>query len=171
MADCSILTKCLFSHIQFRKMKKQTYLLLLFTLLLGSCSSLDEINIDSIKKYDIKTLKDNELKVDITLVVDNPTFYPITIKEFDLRTQINGRYIGRVNLDEAIKIHAKRKSEVTLPVTLKISNVMATAFIMLKMKDASKLVIDIEGKGQARSLLISKDFEIKESIDLGKFSF
>ena len=150
-------------------MKKTALYLLLVIILFSSCSSFEDIEVEGVKAYTIKSLKDNELKVDLKLEVKNPTLYPITLKDLDLRTQINGRYIGKVHLDEKIKIKAKRESEVVVPVTLKISNIMASAFLMLNMKKTDQLKIDLEGKVKARSYLINKEVEIKESLDLGDF--
>lgn len=149
-------------------MKKNILLLIITSLLFSGCTGLDEIDIQGIKKYSIKSLKDNELKAVVTLKVNNPTWYPITLKDLELRTQINGRYIGKVYLDEKIKIKAKRESEVEIPVTLKISNIMATAFVMLNMKNAEQLIIEIDGDVTARSYLFTKKVEVNESFNIGE---
>lgn len=149
-------------------MKKPLVYILFFTLLFSSCSSLEDIEINEVKGYKINSLKDNVLRAEITLEVENPTLYPITIKDLDLRAQINGRYIGKVILDESIKVKAKQTSDVIVPVSLKISNIMTAAFLMLKLKDTNQLKIEVEGIGHARSFFISKEFEVKESYDIGE---
>lgn len=138
---------------------------LIIILFSASCSSFEDIEIGEIKGYTLSSIVNNELKIDVKLNIKNPTLLPITIKELDVRTQINGRYIGKVNIDKPLRVLPKSDSDIEIPVTLKISNVFVTAFVMLSLKNGGDIKIDMEGSCKARSMFVTREVEIKESFD------
>ena len=142
------------------------YLCILITVGLTACSSFENIKIGDIKQYEIQKFEDNELKVRLVIPVENPTIFPFKIESADLRTTINGRYIGKLELDTVIKVESKKNKDYQVPVNIKISNILVTAFVMMNIKEDSEIKLKLEGIATGKSLFIRKEYIIDEEFSI-----
>lgn len=145
---------------------KQFFLLGFLPLLISSCSSLEQITIGEIKNFEFVGINNNILEVKVGIPVDNPSIYPLTITHLDLRTSLNGRYIGKIILDEPVKFKSRTNQVYDLPVKVQLSNIFVTAFIMVNLKQGAVNKVKFEGTGNGKSLLIPKEIPINHEIEI-----
>ncbi|HBH49941.1 MAG TPA: hypothetical protein DDX98_14950 [Bacteroidales bacterium] len=144
--------------------KKTGFIFLLFTtLLLVSCSNLEKIEIGDPEEVKIQGFEDNYLKVAVKIPVHNPSLHKIKIQEIDVRVYLDGRYIGKLIVDDSILVNRKETKVYDLPVKIRLANVLTTAFIMMNTKQGDQIEVRFEGKIKAKSMLISKEFPIDQS--------
>ncbi len=130
--------------------------------LLTSCGNFENIKIGEPESIKVQGFEGNYVKFDVRIPIDNPTTHRIRIEEIDLKVTLNGRYIGKLFVDEDIVIKPKRKQMYDLPVKVRMSNILNTAFIMMTLKEGQHVPVKFEGKIVAKSMLIRKTIEINE---------
>lgn len=141
-------------------------LTLIISILITSCASFEDIKIGDIQNLKINGIEDNVFKIDVEVPVDNPTVFSFKITSVDIRTTVNGKYIGKLSLNEPVKIKSRRKENYLVPVDVKISNVLVTMFVMMNVKSGSSLTVKLEGTAQGQSVFIKKEYSIEEVIDI-----
>jgi len=152
--------------IRLKIMKKviagKFLILFIFPLLISCGSNFEDIKIGDPESVQVIGFEGNYLKMNVRLPVENPTSHKIRIQEIDLKVFLNGRYIGKLLVDEAIVIKPKRQHTYDLPVKVRLSNILNTAFIMMTLKEGQHVPVKFEGKIVARSMLMSRTIEISE---------
>lgn len=138
----------------------KTLLALLFFPFLISCGSFESIKIGDPESVQMQGFEGNFLKFNVRVPIENPTTHRIRIEEIDLKVFLNGRYIGKLIVDENIIIKPKRQHVYDLPVKVRLSNILNTAFIMMTVKKGQSIPVKFEGKVVARSMLIRKTIEV-----------
>jgi LEA14-like dessication related protein len=128
-----------------------------------SCGSFDDIVIGEPNEVKVRGFEENFLVVDVALPVSNPTLYPITLKDIDMRVYLNDKYIGKLMLDDKVKIKPKSSEVYHLPVKVRMANVLGTAFIMMTLKKGSSPSFRFEGEVDARGMLIKKTIHVDET--------
>lgn len=135
----------------------------LFVPVFISCGNFEDIEIGEPKELNVRGFEDNYLIVDVVLPVDNPTIHSIVIKNIDVRVFLRNKYIGKLEVDENIRIKPKSNTTYELPVKVRLANLLGAAFIMMNLKKGSESDVRLEGEIQARSLFLSKTIEINEN--------
>jgi LEA14-like dessication related protein len=128
-----------------------------------SCGNFENIEIGEPKEVNVKGFEENFLVIDVVLPVENPTIHSIVIKNIDVRVFLQNKYIGKLVVDENIRIKPKSNTTYELPVKVRLANLLGAAFIMMNLKKGSESDIRLEGEIQARSLFITKTVEINEN--------
>jgi LEA14-like dessication related protein len=136
---------------------------IMLTLLLGSCGNLEKIEIGDPEEVKIQGFEDNHLMVFARIPVNNPSIYSIKIKEIDVRVHLNGQYIGKLIVDETIKVKRKDSGIYELPVKIRLANVLGAAFIMMNTRQGEKVEFRFEGRVKAQTMLVTKEFPIDET--------
>lgn len=145
-------------------MKFKTYLYILFIFpVIVSCGNFDDIEIGEPNKVNVVGFEENFLLVDVALPVKNPTIHTIVIQNINVRVFLNDKYIGKLVLDDNIRIKPKSNSVYELPVKVRLANLLGAAFIMMNLKKGSESDIRFEGEIQARSLFFRKTIEVNEN--------
>lgn len=146
-----------------RKLFNKKQLILFVLPLILSCGNLENIEIGEPQNIKVRGFEDNYLLVDVELPVNNPSFYTINISDMDVRVFLNDRFLGKLIIDEKIKIKPKQSTIYKLPVKIRIANILGTAFIMMNMKKGKEAAVKFEGEVKARSFLLFKTIEINET--------
>ncbi|MCG8699230.1 MAG: LEA type 2 family protein [Bacteroidales bacterium] len=141
-------------------------LIVIVSILITSCASFEDIKIGDIQNLKVNGIEDNVIKIDVEVPVDNPTLFSFKITSVDIRTTVNGKYIGKLSLNEPIKVKSRRNENYLVPVDVKISNMFVTMFVMMNVKSGSSLKVKLEGTAQGQSMLIKKEYPIEEVIDI-----
>jgi len=144
-------------------MRFQIYFILAVAALLSSCSNFENIEIGNPRNITMQGFEDNFLKIKVELPVKNPTLHRIQLLELDVKVFLNNQYIGKLIVDEEITIKGKRQSVLALPVKIRLSNILNTAFIMMSLKKGNEAEIRFVGNVIARSALIKRTVQIDES--------
>lgn len=139
------------------------YALAVLMLLLTSCSNIENIIIGDPEEVKIKGFEDNYLKASAKIPVENPSIYNIKIKEIDVKVFLNGRYMGKLVVDDVIKIKRKESMIYDLPVKIRLANLLGAAFVMMNMKQGQEVKVRMEGTVKAQSMLITREFPIDET--------
>ncbi|MBN1118102.1 MAG: LEA type 2 family protein [Bacteroidales bacterium] len=143
---------------------KHFYLLLIILLpLVSSCGNVEEIVIGEPKEVKVHGFEDNYLVIDVALPVDNPTLHKISIREMDVRVSLNGRYLGKLIVDERLVLKPKSNTVYQIPVKIRMANILETAFLMMNLKKGQTSELNFEGEVKARTLFFLKTVEINET--------
>lgn len=142
---------------------KNKWLLAILLPFLVSCGNFENIEIGEPQNIKVRGFEENYLLIDIDLPINNPTVHFINVTELDVRVFLNDRYLGKLIIDERIRLKPKQSNTYKLPVKIRIANILSTAFIMMNLKKGQEAKIKFEGKVKARSLFFFKTIEISET--------
>lgn len=138
-------------------------LAILSIILLSGCGNLSEVEIGEPKEVKLKGFEENYLLINAKIPVKNPSIYPFRIKEIDVKVSLNGTYMGKLIVDDAVKIKPKSDKIYDLPVKIRLANVFGAAFVMMNMKSGNDVSVKFEGTVKAQSMLITREFPIDET--------
>lgn len=143
---------------------KRILILLAPILFLSACLSVKPVSVQNVEGLNINSPDMNEIEVALTLKIDNPNNYAITVKKIDLNVNAGGIDLGKVLVEQKVKIPAKSVTSQTFNFNVSLSQLGAAAipagFALLSKGD---LKIKAEGKIKAKAFLISKNFPVNFS--------
>lgn len=142
---------------------KLLFVLFASILLFNNCSNIENIEIGEPKEVKINGFEDNYLSISAQIPVENPSNYSIKIKEIDVKVFLNGRYMGKLVVDDVIKIKRKETLVYDLPVKIRLANILGAAFVMMNMKQGQNIEVRMEGTVKAQSMFITREFPIDET--------
>jgi LEA14-like dessication related protein len=131
--------------------------------LFSSCGDLERIEIGDPQEVKIQGFDGNYLKILAQIPINNPSAYNVKIQEIDLRVYLNGTYIGKLIVDEAIEIERKVNKNYELPVKIRLNNILGAAYIMMNMKQGQKVEIRLEGLVTAKTIMFTREFQIDQT--------
>lgn len=138
-------------------------LLLLVVLLVSSCGNVEEIEIGDPQGVKINGFEDNHLSISAEIPIKNPSMYSFKIKEMDVKVFLNGTYMGKLIVDDVIKVKRKADMVYDLPVKIRLANLFGAAFVMMNMKEGQDVLVKFEGTVKAQSMLVTREFSIEET--------
>ena len=141
---------------------KNVIILILFSVILSSCSSFKMVNIGNVDKVDFKGMVNNKISLELQVPVSNPNGYKIKIKSMDLDVSINGNYIGKMTSPDQIIIPAKSSEVQTLPVDIYVKNALAGMASFYKLRKAKSFEMEIVGTIKVKALLKGKTIQVSE---------
>jgi LEA14-like dessication related protein len=150
---------------KYGKMKQfKTYILILIILVpfISSCGGFENIKIGEPESLEVKGFEGNYLNVNVRVPIDNPTSHRVKIQEIDMKVFLNGRYIGKLYVDEDVIIKAGKNKMYDLAVKVRMANILNTAFIMMSLKEGQQVPVRFEGKIVAKSMLMQRTLDINE---------
>jgi LEA14-like dessication related protein len=134
--------------------------LALILLLLGSCTFYEpefrggeSLNIEEIDGKDIHLRAGGK--------VYNPNGYAIKVKPSTLDIYVNDEYIGKVHLDEKVKMKAKQETLLEAPLTATLAD--GAMFRLMRLAGAENVTVRMSGKVKAAVWFISKKVDVNES--------
>ncbi len=145
-------------------------LLLIVIVSFSSCTNVKELDIGNIKSYKFNGFKNNTLNFELTIPILNPNNANIVISEVNLKAYYKDRPLGVVETADKIVIIRKSKSDYTIPVNIKITNLLAGMSMLTKGADILE-DISFEGYLKARKRLLFKKIEIDKSTSGQFFKF
>ena len=131
-----------------------------------------DIELQTVDDVKIESLNKGNIKGTITLTLNNPNGFAVTVKEADFKIMLEKTEMGTANLSESFKI--KANSTESYPVKLKgdVSGAMTGGLAgivgMLLGKDPK---VTLVGEIRARSFLISKTIPVEFETELPISSF
>ncbi len=143
------------------------FFLILFTI--NGCGNFEDIEIGDINRVQFKGFVNNAVTFEAIVPISNPTNTRFRVKEIDLRTTINGNYLGRVICDEVVIIPSKSDIEHRFVLRMHVANILQSAAFFMKSSHGNRYHIEIEGHVKVRSLLITKVIPVKESTIIDGF--
>ncbi|MEE4196289.1 MAG: LEA type 2 family protein [Bacteroidales bacterium] len=141
---------------------KQLLSIILVTIALSGCSPVKEIQMGEIQDVRIRNIVNNRVGLELDLPVTNPGHFKLKIIEMDVDLSVNGKHLGKVTNPEKIIIPPQFDSIHTFPLQLELSNLLAGAMYMYRLKDMKNLEMQIKGKVKGRSFLYTKTVDVDE---------
>lgn len=152
------------NQYRISKSRADKLVFIVFTaILFSSCGNFEHINIGEPNEFTVKGFEENYLLVNVNVPVENPTIHKIKIKELDIQVFLNGRYIGKLFIDEKIVINGKENRIYELPVKVRLNNLLGAAFIMMNLKKGQRVDVKFEGTVTGKTLIFKKVVEIDDS--------
>ncbi len=146
-------------------------LLTLPLLLMQGCFDYEDVKFNGVKDVSVVDRNDDNLKLQVDVLVDNPNTYNIKVKKSTLDIYLNGKYVGKTTLDD--KIVLKKKTAGVYGVVLKADtrSIMKAAMGSLGGLLKGEVTIGLKGKVKGSVYGISKsvDVDMEENINLKNF--
>lgn len=147
------------------------YIILLF--LLFSCKGVDEISFTGVRNVEFLGVNGNSVNFSADIGIYNPSSASFKIREVNLKTIIDGNYIGTLTTQNPVKIKAKTDSSYHTGFTLQLSNIMTGAAALYGLRNKARVTVEMQGFVTARSFLVFKKVDVSEKhvIDVPRVSF
>lgn len=150
------------STIQFVK-----YLFLVFLILtISSCKNYENIEIKKVTDVEFRGFQNNKVKLNIAILVNNPSYLNIHLKELDMKIYVNNRYLGIINNSESLKIKRRSQDNYTLETELRLANIFTGISMVMELKNNPSVELKMEGVMKIRSSAWQKTFDISETYQM-----
>ncbi len=146
--------------------------LLIVTLLFGgltSCQFYKEVTVADVENIDVKEFNQDRMRADVTMILDNPNWYAVTLTKSDIDIFVNEKSMGKVALTEKIKIPAKTSVSHTISLEGGFEDVKSSFLEnLLTLLFAPEATFQAKGYVKGRALMIGREVpvDITEAVDL-----
>ena len=141
-------------------MKKWIVAVCLPVLVLTACN-FEEPDFGEVGNFQLQKLEGSHIECSVDVQVDNPNAIGFKVKKVSADVQMEDQMVGKVKLNEKIKVKRKSNKTYTVPLIIDLEN---GALITL-MKNAGKkeVPVTIKGIDKGSVLGISKKLEFSET--------
>lgn len=141
--------------------------------LLLSCKGVDQISFTGVENFEFLGVENDVVNFSADIGIYNPSSANFSIREVNLKTSIDGNFIGTLMTSNPLKIKAKTDSSYHADFSLKMANMLAGATALYGLRNKKQVTVEMQGYVSARSFLAFKKIDIAEKrmIDIPKFSF
>jgi len=153
------------------KNPKAVVLLLFSLLLMAGCRGVEDIAMTGISGFKFVGLENSTVRFSAVIGVSNPSSVGFRISELNLKTQVDGNFLGTLSTTDRIRIPAHTDTSYRINFNLSMANMITGASSLYGLSRKKQIKIDLQGYVKARSWLTTKKTEIKESriIDVPSF--
>jgi LEA14-like dessication related protein len=134
-----------------------------FVLLLSSCTGLNNIGITGVEGFAVRGMENNAVSFAADIGVRNPASVGFKVREINLRTTIDGNFIGILTSPDRVKIPAKSDSTYTMNFSLELANLITSASALYNLSRKKQVNVVMQGYVKARSGLMTKKVDVNES--------
>jgi LEA14-like dessication related protein len=145
--------------IRFRNLQ----VLLAFALLLSSCKGIHDITFTGVSDFKLKGMAANQVNFDARVGVHNPSTMSFKVSEVNLKTSIDGNFIGTLMSDDRVKIPARSDSFYFMSFSLQMANLLTGASTLYGLSHKKQVNVEMQGYVKARSWFTSKKVIIHET--------
>jgi LEA14-like dessication related protein len=151
--------------------KGRSRLLLLVMVLLTGCKGVEDITMTGISDLIFTGMENNSIKFSALVGVSNPSSLPFRITELNLRTLVEGNFLGTLTTDDKIKILAHSDTTYRVSFTLTMANMLSGASYLYGLSRREQLDLTMQGYVKARSWLTTRKKTVNETrrIDVPSF--
>jgi LEA14-like dessication related protein len=109
-------------------------------------------------------IEDKKIDFKVKLVLVNPNFYALKIKPTVLDIMIDGNPMGKIYLNEKVKLRRKTEQEYAVPLSFKLEKGTLMSLVTLGLRD--QIEIQVKGPVKGGVLFLYKEFpfDYKKSI-------
>lgn len=138
---------------------------------LQGCFDYEDVEFKGVKNVSLIDRTENNLKLQVDVLVDNPNKFNIKVKKSTLDIYLNDKYVGKTTLDD--KIVLKKRTEAVYGVVLNADTKSIMKAAMGSLGGILKGSVDIRLKGKVKGSVygISKSVEVDmtEKVNLKEF--
>jgi len=142
---------------------KGSRLLLLSLFVLSGCNGVEDIDMTGISGVEFKGIEDNTVSFSAMVGVSNPSSASFRVSEVNLKTLVDGNFLGTLTTTDRIRIPAHSDSSYHMNFTLNMANILSGASSLYSISRKKQVNLGIQGYIKARSWLVVKKTEINES--------
>ena len=148
-------------------------LLFLVTLLvISSCKGVEDISFTGVDNVVFLGIEDNKVNFSADIGVRNPSSLAFRITEVDLKTSVDGIFIGTLTTTEPVKIRAKSDSSYHTKMSLNMASLVTGASTLYGLSRKKQVNVEMKGFVKARSWFNSRKVDVAENrlIDVPAFA-
>ncbi len=142
---------------------KRTYFFLLILPLLTSCLTRESVDIGEIQQLEINGVERNTVSMRISLPIENPNNYKISIEEIYLEFSLDNEHLGNLSSNKKIEIPAHSKEVHKFDLELELKNAFLGALSIIQQFSKKNAEVNINGWVKARALFVRKKIPVSES--------
>lgn len=141
-------------------------------LFLAGCKGVDDITMTGVSGFELKSLENNTLAFTALVGVSNPSSTSFRVSEVNLKTLVDGNFLGTLTTNDRVRIPARSDSSYRMSFTLRLANLFTGAASLYGISQKSQVNIELQGHIRARSWLMTRKTEIRETrtVDVPSFN-
>jgi hypothetical protein len=128
-----------------------------------SCSGLNDITLTGADGFTLKGMENNSVSFAADIGVHNPSGFGFRVREVNLKTSVEGNFIGTLSSPDKIRIPARSDSSYRMNFSLEIANMLTSASTLYTLSRKKKVSVDMQGYVKTRSWLMTKRIDVHET--------
>ncbi len=128
-------------------------LLLTALLILSSCKDVTDIRFTGVDNIKLRGMENNKINFTADVGVYNPSNMAFKVTEVNLKTIIDGNFIGTLTSDEKLRIKSKTDTSYTMNFSLDLANILSGASTLYGLSRKKQVTLEMQGYVKARSWL------------------
>lgn len=139
---------------------KKSILFICCLLLLNSCLEFQEVEFVDMEDIKIEKVEGRKLSLLISVKLLNPNIFSIKIKPSIVDVYIEEQLVGKINLNNKIKIIKRKEKTYAVPLQVDLEDGALIKFLKYSFKE--KIKIHIKGKVKGSVFGITKKIDVDE---------
>ncbi len=136
---------------------------IVFLTTLLSCSGLNDITFTGADGFTLKGMENNSVSFSADIGVHNPSGFGFQVREVNLKTSVDGNFIGTLSSPDKVRIPARSDSSYRMNFSLEIANMLTSASTLYTLSRKKKVSVDMQGYVKTRSGLMTKRIDVHET--------
>lgn len=129
-------------------------------LALSGCD-FDEPDVSNLSNFKLKKIEGKHIEAEFNVDCDNPNSFGFKMKKANIDVLIADQLMGKITLDDKIKIKRKSNNTYTVPVTFDLENGALIKLMQLSLK--KEVVLQFVGKVRGSVCGFSKSMDVNET--------
>lgn len=128
--------------------------------LLSACN-FEEPDFSNFGSFKLKEFEGKHIEAEFNVDCDNPNGFGFKMKKALIDVSVGDMVIGKITLDEKIKILRKSKNTYTVPLSIDLEDGILIRLMQLSLK--KEVVLKFQGKVRGSVWGIGKSFDVNET--------
>ena len=143
-------------------------MLLLTAMTLTSCGY-EDVEVKEIRNVEVTKFSAEEFEANVTVLVDNPNWYKLTLTESDFDIYISGQHMGKGSLVEELEVPKKTEGEFTVTVKGNIASAGGNVLGgLLNILMSEKQTVRLAGIATGKAMMFKREvlFDFEEEFEM-----
>lgn len=136
----------------------------LLLLSISACSLYEEPSMVAFSGIERDKIEDKKIDFKVKCVINNPNFYALKIKPSIVDVLIDGTPMGKIYLNEKVKLRRKTEQAYAIPLSFKLEKGTFMSLMTLGLRDQIEIQVKGPVKGGVLFLYKELPFDYKKSI-------
>jgi len=138
-----------------------------------SCKGVNQISFTGVENVELLGVENNIVKFSGDIGIHNPSSASFRIREVNLKTSVDGNFIGTLMTDNPVRIKAKTDSSYHADFSLELANLVTGATTLYGLSRKKQVTVEMQGFVRARSWLAFRKIDVAEKrlIDVPSFNW
>jgi LEA14-like dessication related protein len=124
-----------------------------------SCFSYKEIELGDVENVRLNKVSGGGLEIKSDMLINNPNNYKIKIKKIEADVLVNGKKVGKIELNKKIVLPKKSEQMQTFTVNTQLSDLLSAAPTVLF---GGPVLLQLKGYIKGKVFIFSKKFPLDE---------